>query len=143
MQHSRIILVILFLITGLSAGAQCQVNVRVDNFENDKGVCRACLFSTAASFNGEGKPVQCAQAFVKDRASAISFTNVPAGTYAVSVFHDANNNNAFDKNFLGIPKEGYGASRNKLPFASAPGFDANKFTISSGVTNIQVRLRNL
>lgn len=49
-----------------------------------------------------------------------------------------------DKNFLGIPKEGYGASKNKLPFASAPDFDDNKFQVlQNTITNLTIRLRNL
>ena len=72
------------------------------------------------------------------------FANVPPGIYAIMVFHDANNNNQFDKNFLGIPKEGYGASGNNLPFASAPAFNANKFEVKDGVlTTLNIRLRNL
>jgi uncharacterized protein (DUF2141 family) len=49
-----------------------------------------------------------------------------------------------DTNFLGIPKEGYGASKNKLPFASAPTFADNKFDVGANNTiNIEIRLRNL
>jgi uncharacterized protein (DUF2141 family) len=60
------------------------------------------------------------------------------------VFHDENNNNKMDKNFLGIPKEGYGASKNKLPFASAPTFNDNMFMLKDGATgNVLIRLRNL
>jgi uncharacterized protein (DUF2141 family) len=49
-----------------------------------------------------------------------------------------------DKNFLGIPSEGYGASKNKLPFASAPTFKDNQFVVVNKVTvSIGIRLRNL
>jgi len=34
------------------------------------------------------------------------------GKYAVSVFHDENSNGKLDTNFLGIPREGVGASNN-------------------------------
>ena len=126
-----------------SVFAQNSIVVQVSNFENDKGVCRACLFNTEASFNGEGKPVQCVQTLISNKTSRLVFTNVVSGVYAVSVFHDSNNNNKFDKNFLGIPKEGYGASKNKLPFASAPSFNENKFSIDTGTTTLKIRLRNL
>lgn len=32
--------------------------------------------------------------------------------YAIAVFHDANNNGLLDKDWLGMPKEGYGFSNN-------------------------------
>ena len=41
------------------------------------------------------------------------FTDLPAGVYAVSVFHDENMNQKLDKNFVGVPKEEYGASNNR------------------------------
>lgn len=124
--------------------AQSKIIAVISNVRNDRGVCRVCLFNTAASFNGDAAPVQCAQATVKGGLSEARFENVPAGVYAVAVFHDANNNNKMDKNFLGIPKEGYGASRNKLPFAAAPGFDDNKFTVpDKTTTTLRMRLRNL
>lgn len=125
--------------------AQANIIADISNFENDKGVCRACLFNSAASFKGEsGSPVQCTQVTITNRRSQVQFNNIPAGTYAIFLFHDANINNKMDKNFMGIPKEGYGASLNKLPFASAPTFDENKFSVSNGTTvRLSIKLRNL
>jgi uncharacterized protein (DUF2141 family) len=49
-----------------------------------------------------------------------------------------------DVNFMGIPKEGYGASKNKLPFASAPTYNDNKFEVADKtVIRLKVKLRNL
>ena len=107
--------------------AQSRIVAQISNVRNDKGVCRVCLFDNPVSFSGEGgAPVQCLQAPVKNGTAEAVFEKVQHGTYAVAVFHDANNNSKMDKNFLGIPSEGYGASRNKLPFANAPGFNENK-----------------
>lgn len=125
--------------------AQSKIIADISNFENDKGVCRACLYNSAASFKGEsGNPMQCVQVAVTNRRSQVQFDNIPAGTYAVFLFHDTNSNNKMDKNFMGIPKEGYGASLNKLPFASAPTFDENKFVLKNGTTvRLPIKLRNL
>jgi uncharacterized protein (DUF2141 family) len=40
------------------------------------------------------------------------FAGLPAGRFAVAVFHDENDNGELDTNLLGLPKEGYGFSRN-------------------------------
>jgi uncharacterized protein (DUF2141 family) len=129
----------------LSAAAQGRVVADISNFENNKGTCRACLFNDAASFTGEGgAPYRCVQVPVTGKKAQAVFDNVPAGTYALFVLHDANNNNKMDKNFVGIPKEGYGASRNKLPFAAAPTFVDNKFSVqNNSALRLSVRLRNL
>jgi uncharacterized protein (DUF2141 family) len=60
------------------------------------------------------------------------------------VFHDVNNNDKMDKNFFGVPKEGYGSSKNKLPFASAPVFKDNQFSVPPNTTiQLLIKIRNL
>lgn len=136
---------LLALLFQQNAQAQSKVIADVSNFENNKGVCRACLFNSASSFKGEsGSPVQCVEVSIAGNRSQVQFDNIPAGTYAIFLFHDTNKNNKMDKNFMGIPKEGYGASQNKLPFASAPTYNENKFSVGSGATvRLSIKLRNL
>lgn len=118
--------------------------VRVSNFRNNKGVCLVALHNNAAAFVGRGVPVKALHTAVVNLTAEAEFDDVPPGTYAVSVIHDANNNGRFDTNFLGIPTEGYGASQNKLPFAAAPKFDANKFSLPANTTTVvNIKLRYL
>jgi uncharacterized protein (DUF2141 family) len=134
----------LFLFLSVGTRAQNKVIAQISNFENTKGVCRACLFTSEESFSGGSEPFRCVQSRVTDKTLQAVFENVPAGTYALFVLHDANNNNKMDKNFLGVPKEGYGASRNKLPFAAAPTFADNRFEVANNATiRLSIRLRNL
>ena len=141
----RLVLVMLVgLLSAASVSAQSRIVATLTNLRNEKGVCRVCLFNSADAFNGEGgTPVKCATVSTRE-SSTVVFDGVSAGTYAVFVLHDANNNNRMDKNFLGIPKEGYGASRNNLPFAAAPTFQGNKFVVGNQTTTtLNIRLRNL
>jgi uncharacterized protein (DUF2141 family) len=57
------------------------------------------------------------------------FHNVPAGTYAVSSFHDENGNNKLDRNSLGVPSEGYGFSNDAQGTAGPPTFSQAQFTV--------------
>ena len=145
MKLLKLILLPALLIIASAATAQTNVVATITDLRNNDGVCRVCLFDNASAFTGEkGTPVQCVDAAVNNRGSEAVFQNIKPGTYAVAVFHDANKNNKMDKNFLGIPKEGYGASRNKLPFASAPGFNENKFVVSDNTTTaVRIKLRYL
>lgn len=138
----KIIAFVAFLFFSAQATAQNKVTVQVSNFENNKGVCIICLYNNAKAYAGKGEPLRCLTVPVENKAASASFTEVPEGNYAISVIHDANNNKKFDKNFLGIPTEGYGASQNKLPFAAAPKFDDNKFTITANsTTTANIKLR--
>jgi uncharacterized protein (DUF2141 family) len=68
------------------------------------------------------------------------FRDLAPGVYAVAVLHDENVNGRMDKNFLGIPKEGYGASRNPAPARRAPRFEEAKFTLSAPAQTLDVQL---
>jgi uncharacterized protein (DUF2141 family) len=130
------------LLSNANAGAQSGVVASITNIRNNKGICRACIFRSAAAFENN-KPDQCVLVPVRDKKAEAKFT-VTQGTYAIFIFHDANNNGKMDKNFLGIPSEGYGASRNNLPFAAAPSFEGNKFTVQQNNTvRLSIKLRNL
>jgi len=61
-----------------------------------------------------------------------SFENVSAGTYAISVMHDENDNQKLDKNFFGVPTEGYGVSNNHTHAMSSPTWEESKFTVEGG-----------
>ena len=130
------------LLISVQAAAQNKINVQVSNFTNNKGVCIVCLYNNAQAYAGKGDPLRCLTVAVANKAATASFEEIPEGNYAISVIHDANNNKKFDKNFLGIPTEGYGASQNKLPFAAAPKFDENKFTVTANsTTTSHIKLR--
>lgn len=135
---------IIFCLISISAKSQGKIVAEISNIRNDKGVCRLCLFNSPTAFQGEGgKPFMCESVVVKNN-TARTVLNVPSGAYALFVFHDANSNNKMDKNFIGIPKEGYGASKNKLPFAGAPTYNENKFVVEDKTSvTLQIKLRNL
>ncbi len=124
--------------------AQGKIVVTITNLVNNKGLCKACLFNDASSFAGNGPALKCVDVPIKNKTSNIVFDEVDDGSYAIAVFHDENRNNKMDKNLLGIPREAYGASKNKLPFASAPTFGENKFLFHGNDTmQILIKLRNL
>ena len=126
---------ILLIVFYNSAWSQAKINVRISNFENNKGKCVVCLYDNAESFSEKGgTPVSCLTVPVADKNATAAFENIKQGTYAIMVIHDANNNRKFDTNFLGIPTEGYGSSQNKLPFAAAPKFEENKITVTDNTT---------
>jgi uncharacterized protein (DUF2141 family) len=139
-----ILLPLLSICLAGTAGAQGKVVVDVSHFRNDKGICIVGLYNNAKAFAGKGQPVRQLKVAVQGKTAKAIFENLPAGTYAISVIHDANNNNRFDTNFIGIPTEGYGASQNKLPLAAAPKFEENKFSVDSSTTTaVHIKLRHL
>ena len=63
---------------------------------------------------------------VRQRA-VCTFDDVTPGEYALAVFHDENDNNDLDRNILGIPSEGTGASNDASNPFGPPGYDDARF----------------
>ena len=61
--------------------------------------------------------------------------DLPAGTYAIGVFHDVNGNNSLDTNFLGIPKEQYGFGNDATGSFGPPSFNDAAITVSKDATH--------
>ena len=70
----------------------------------------------------------------------IEVVDIPAGSYAISVFHDLNDNLELDTNFIGIPKEPYGFSGPMGKFGP-PKFEAAAVPLEAGDNTISIELK--
>ena len=112
----------------LSMATPCvgqDVEVIVKNVKNEKGVLMVGLFNSEKTFTrqpwkGEMPPA-------REGTITVVFKQVPAGKYAVAVFHDVNENGKLDTNFMGIPKEGFGFSNDVMGTFGPPSFEKAKF----------------
>lgn len=100
--------------------------------ESDLGSVFCALHSKAKTFPGDSaKAVATLQVKPKGKKAKCVFEKIPLGTYAVSAYHDSNGNGELDTNWLGIPKEGVGASNNAKGSMGPPKFDDAKFELTS------------
>ncbi len=110
----------IFQVTTISAWT-LEVDFRKIN--SDGGDMLVAVYSSPVGFPADAaKAVRSGKAIRKGSAAYIRFDDLPAGTYAVAVIHDANSNAKLDTNFLGIPKEGYGVSNNAINRFGPPHF---------------------
>ena len=61
----------------------------------------------------------------------IVFSDLPPGEYALSAFHDSDQDGVLDLNVLGIPVEGYGFSNGAVADMGPPSFEDAAVTIGS------------
>lgn len=118
--------------------------MEISGFRDSNGMARVCLYDGEKGF-----PLKLEYArrvvtvdITGNRARAM-FRDVSPGTYAVSVLHDENGNGRMDTNALGLPKEGVGASNNPGSILGPPGFEDAKFTLSSDVLALSIRIHYL
>ena len=65
--------------------------------------------------------------------------NVPKpGTYAVAIYHDENGNKKFDKNFFGLPTEGFGFSNNPGILFGPPDHDEAAFEVGDTPVTVHI-----
>ncbi len=64
-----------------------------------------------------------------------------AGSYAISLYHDEDANKKLTKNFLGVPTEGYGFSRDAAVTYRLPQLDETVFTALPGDTPVRITMR--
>jgi len=105
-------------------------------------VLRICLTRHASSFPSCRDDPQALTRTVPAAAAAIRFDALPAGDYALAVIHDANGNAKLDT-MLGIPKEGFGFSRNPAIGFGPPSFSNARFPVTTGAEIQQIRIRYL
>jgi uncharacterized protein (DUF2141 family) len=128
-------------------GSQAQsikttIQVDVDKIKNAKGMMACALFNVADGFpDVQAKSFQYVYVSINSGLANCEFKDIAAGTYAVSVFHDENDNKKLDKNFVGVPLEGYGVSNNIRHMMSAPEFKESSFQVNGEVDkNIKIRM---
>ncbi len=63
------------------------------------------------------------------------------GTYAVAIYHDENANRKWDRNWIGIPKEGYGFSNDARGRLGPPAHEAAAFAVDGDEATVDVRVR--
>ena len=61
----------------------------------------------------------------------------------MSVFHDENCNGKLDTKFMGIPREGVGASNDARGHMGPPKFDAAAFQFSGGRADLKITINYL
>ncbi len=63
------------------------------------------------------------------------------GVYAIAVYHDANGDQDFNRNAVGMPAEGFGFSNDAPTRVGLPSFDKVRFRAKAGETTLTIRMR--
>jgi uncharacterized protein (DUF2141 family) len=132
----------LALLIALAAAAPAPAGdlvVTIDGLRSDKGDVRLGLFRKEGWLD-DARTV--GHAVVKAAVpTRIVMPNVPPGVYGIAVFHDENGNGKHDKNFFGLPLEGYGFSRDAPIMLGPPKFDDAMFEVTEQGAELRFKMR--
>jgi len=126
----------------ISFGQENYQTVKITNLENVKGNLYIGWYNQAATFRVNEKAIYREKVAVgQQNEVSVIFKNIPKGKYAIAVFLDENDNYQLDKNMLGIPKEKYGFSNNRLPALRPATFEESAFELQQQNAMIHITLK--
>ena len=117
------------------------LNVTVTGLHSARGRLVACLWTDKETFPSceKSKTARRLVMPVSGKTMQFSFPHVTPGRYAVTVHHDEDGDGKMKHNFIGMPKEGVGVSKNP---GGMPGFTKSLIDVGAD-SAITIRMRYL
>ncbi|PVM85723.1 DUF2141 domain-containing protein [Caulobacter endophyticus] len=104
------------------------------------GALHVAVYDSAQAWKDGGKAVASLDVPAAEAEPTVRL-DLPAGTYAVRVFHDVDGDGRLGTNAFGIPSEPYGFSNDAKASMGPPSFEAAAFTLAPGENAQAVTLR--
>jgi len=123
-----------------AAAPVTRLDVEVDNLRSAKGMIRICLTADPDNFPACIDDANALTRSVPASVRTTSFPGLPQRGYALAIIHDENSNSKLDT-IAGIPREGYGFSRNAAARFGPPRFSAARFMVAGDAELQQVKMR--
>lgn len=117
---------------GFLPSSKHQLEINFNNIASDKGL----LFVKIVDLKNQ---VVSTHTLKIEQQKVKLSVSLPSGKYAVSCFHDADNNAKLTTNFLGIPQERYGFSNNVRGKFGPPDLEDQLFQVNDDM-NISITL---
>ncbi len=140
---------ILFLAPVMGAPAEetapvGQISFEVRGLRSDDGQLHVALFSKPDGFPGKRQNALRKEVVsIADGLAVGSFEGVEYGEYAISAFHDEDDNGELGTNWFGMPKEGVGTSRDPKSRFGPPRWGDAVFELGAPSMTLQITMRYL
>lgn len=137
----KLTLIIALLTTSvsfLSAQESNKILIKVDQIKSSEGTINVAIFNSKKDFLNN--PFLSKTMKASSGELNFEFDNVPNGEYTVSIFHDINGNGELDTNFMGIPDEPYGVSKEGKSMFGPPNYNDAKFTLMNESASLIISL---
>ena len=127
------------------------LTVEVSGMESNEGVVRIALFKSKEVYeNTDPRKPHPAGGFpaykggiakIVNHTAKWIFQEIPYGEYVVATYHDHNENEILDSNFLGIPKEAFGFSSDARGMVGPPDYEEAKFMFNQKIKTVVIRVK--
>ncbi len=114
------------------------VQVEINKIMADKGIVYFAIYDSKNNFENK-KPLKVTNKKVEENKVTVIFDHLKPGIYAITCYHDANNNGKMDFANNGIPMEDYGATNNVMNYGP-PRFEDAKFDLKEKDLTFEIKL---
>lgn len=118
----------------------CTLRIHVSGFRNDQGEAGGIVFATPEGWPEDKSRSIVHGGFPIEGDQATELFQIPPGRYGIAAIHDENSNHRLDRNFLGVPKEGFGFANNPRVLLEAPPFQSASVNVGCPVTQVDIHL---
>ena len=128
------LVVLISIISGVLGQEQLvqgDLTVIISGFDNDEGVVKIALSDTQEDYEAKDQAYRGEETIIKDKSAILTFEKIPFGEYAIKIYHDEDNDNELDTNFLGMPVEEYGFSNDARGSFGPASWEDAKFLFQS------------
>ena len=121
--------------------ASTAIDVRVRGVRSEHGYVTLVLYGdNPDDFLVKGKKIFKQRFAARQGTVALCVSLPEPGVYAAAAYHDENGNTKLDKNWIGLPKEGFGVSNNPSMFLAPPSHEEAAFTVADGISRVDIKL---
>lgn len=118
------------------------IHVHIHGIHNAKGTVKAVLYGPdPKTFLVKGKKSDKEREPAEEGSMTLCVAARENGQYAVAVYHDENDNHKFDRNWIGLPIEGFGFSNDPTLYLAPPSFEETAFAVNGPLTHVDVEMK--
>lgn len=99
---------------GVQTDTLSSITINLSGMQNTNGKVNLALYNSSASFNDPNQAMRELFLLCPGSNMTITIDSVVPGDYAFAIFHDENDNQQLDQNWLNIPTEGFAFSNNAM-----------------------------
>lgn len=122
-----------------SAAEATDLTVTINGVKNSTGSVAAAIYNAEANFP-RGAPLGGFRMKASGGPVTFTFRNLPPGKYAMTSFHDENDNGKLDADPTGLPSEGYGVSNDAREALAPPQWAKASFDLTDQGKSIAISL---
>lgn len=115
--------------------------VEIGGLRSSRGVVRGALFRSRDGWTEEGREIATCEARIHAGRASCVIAGVAPGRYAFAFLHDEDGDGELDRDWIGIPQEGFGFSNDAAPGLGPPSFESARFAHEEASTTLSVRAR--